>query len=382
MNVLPLPLSPSPYPVWTQVKMVHHEHNNYPLDTRNECPNYRIHHCALVVLESVPWLYPTLPHGPSTAIQHEYHMSFYLSVKIIIIPGHILFNNQHCMCYINHTYIIKYNTQIYTGYSVYGVSALDTSVLLQGRPHGGCLVIYPDGLGGGAKYIKTVYKRLCALSIIFNDISIYFFCVYMPCDNSDVNCITDDENVLSEISSLCLHHNAEHICIVGDMNTDISRSHSRHTRLLLQFVENEQLYLALNFSNKNVKYTYYNNYHHMHSIIDHFILSQCLFDLIISYHSICEDVDNMSDHSPLCLCLNIDSRKFECNVLKFKPRKKWSSITPDHINTYQYNLDEFIYNIALPYDCINCTNLIQILHDQIIWSLLRSSEVIPETGTK
>ena len=97
-------------------------------------------------------------------------------------------------------------------------------------------------------------------------------------------------------------------------------------------------------------------------------------------------------HPPLCLCLNIDSRKFECNGLKFKPCKKWSSITPDHINTYQYNLDEFLYNIVLPYDCINCTNLlctniihtnsIQILHDQIILALLRSSEVIPETGTK
>ena len=146
----------------------------------------------------------------------------------------------------------------------------------------------------------------------------------MPCDNSDVNSITDYENVLSEISRLCLHNNTDHICIVGDMNTDISRSHSRHTRLLLQFVENEQLYLALlalNFSDKNVKYTYYNNYHHMHSIIDHFIISQCLFDLIISYHSICEDVDSMSVHSPLCVCFNIDSRKFECNALNFKPRK-------------------------------------------------------------
>ena len=57
-----------------------------------------------------------------------------------------------------------------------------------------------------------------------------------------------------------------------------------------------------------------------------------------------------------------------------------------------YNLDEFLYNIVLPYDCINCTNLlctniintnsIQLLHDQIILALLRSSEVIPETGTK
>ena len=79
---------------------------------------------------------------------------------------------------------------------------------------------------------------------------------------------------------------------------------------MLQFVENEQLYLASNLSDKNIKCTYYNNYHHMHSIIDHFILSQCLVDLIIRYHSICEDVDNMSGHSPLCLSLNIE--RFYC----------------------------------------------------------------------
>ena len=65
----------------------------------------------------------------------------------------------------------------------------------------------------------------------------------------------------------------------------------------------------------------YNNYHRIHAIVDNFIKSQCLFDLIISYHSVCEDMDNMSDHSPLYLCLNIDPSKFECNTLKFKPRK-------------------------------------------------------------
>ena len=55
-------------------------------------------------------------------------------------------------------------------------------------------------------------------------------------------------------------------------------------------------------------------------------------------------------------------------------------------------LIQFLYNIVLPYDCINCANLlctniihtnsIQLLHDQIILTLLRSSEVIPETGIK
>ena len=63
----------------------------------------------------------------------------------------------------------------------------------------------------------------------------------MPCENNYVDSITEYETVLSEISSLCLQHNTEHICIVRDMNADISMSHSRHTRLLLQFEENEQL---------------------------------------------------------------------------------------------------------------------------------------------
>ena len=100
---------------------------------------------------------------------------------------------------------------------------------------------------------KTTQLKLCLYNIRdFNSLKVDYIIelLIMPCDNSDVNSITDYENVLSDISSLCLHHNAEHICIVGDMNTDISRSYSRHTRLLLQFVENEQLYLALNFSDK------------------------------------------------------------------------------------------------------------------------------------
>lgn len=48
----------------------------------------------------------------------------------------------------------------FPGFSLYGVSALDSTVLLQGRPHGGCLVIYPDNLGGGVKYINSKVKTI------------------------------------------------------------------------------------------------------------------------------------------------------------------------------------------------------------------------------
>ena len=102
----------------------------------------------------------------------------------------------------------------------------------------------------------------------------YFVCVYMPCDSNDVDSIRDYDNVLSEIPSLCSQHNADHIYIVGDMNTNISRSHYRHTRLLLQFVENNHLYLTLNFSDKM-------SMSNTHTII---IIIICIHLLIISLY--------------------------------------------------------------------------------------------------
>ena len=51
----------------------------------------------------------------------------------------------------------------------------------------------------------------------------------MPCDmNNDINLI-EYETILSEISMLCIKHNEENICIAGDINMEITRTHSWHT---------------------------------------------------------------------------------------------------------------------------------------------------------
>ena len=52
----------------------------------------------------------------------------------------------------------------------------------------------------------------------------------------------------------------EHMCVLGDMNTDFSRIHSRHTQALNSFIDQENMYIALNHSNSNVSYSYSNSY--------------------------------------------------------------------------------------------------------------------------
>ena len=70
-------------------------------------------------------------------------------------------------------------TELFAGYCVYGVTAMDSTEVLQGQPHGGVVVIYPDSIGSTANNIKADAKRLCATSLEIHCISLYLFCVYM-----------------------------------------------------------------------------------------------------------------------------------------------------------------------------------------------------------
>ena len=96
---------------------------------------------------------------------------------ILLLQEHWLNNNQ----------LATFNCY-FPGYCVHGISALDSSKMLIGRPNGGVLIIYPDTFGAKAKFISTTSKRLCALSLHMSNIILHLFCVYMPCDiNNDSN---------------------------------------------------------------------------------------------------------------------------------------------------------------------------------------------------
>ena len=183
---------------------------------------------------------------------------------------------------------------------------MDSTVLLQGRPKGVVLVIYPDSLGGTAKLIKTSSDRLCAINLYVDCISLRLFCVYMPCDCNESENLNEFDNILSEISLLCIKYTAEYLCIIGDLNTDLTRTSSWHTKSMNAFIENENLYAVVRHVKTNVDYTYFNDYNSTCSVIDHMFFSHNLSDYINVYYSLNEGLDYQSDHSPLVLALKLD----------------------------------------------------------------------------
>ena len=46
----------------------------------------------------------------------------------------------------------------------------------------------------------------------------------MPWDCNEVNNLNEYESILNEISAVCITNNVEHLCLLGDMNTDFSRT--------------------------------------------------------------------------------------------------------------------------------------------------------------
>ena len=75
-----------------------------------------------------------------------------------------------------------------------------------------------------------------------NIISLLHFNVYVPCvteydhDNADLF-----RDVLSEVSTLSLKLNTDHVICAGDFNTDMSRHNSLHTQILCKFTDEESL---------------------------------------------------------------------------------------------------------------------------------------------
>ena len=61
----------------------------------------------------------------------------------------------------------------------------------------------------------------------------------MPCDINDHNNLSEYDSMLSEISALCIENDVQNLCVLGDMNTDLSLPHSLHTQSLLKFIVNE-----------------------------------------------------------------------------------------------------------------------------------------------
>ncbi len=105
--------------------------------------------------------------------------------------------------------------------------------------------------------VGTLSKRLNCVQVWFNDDNfMLLFNLYMLRDNGIVGKnIQEYQDILSEISVVCQSHNAEHVIISGDFNTDFSR-HDHQTAECILFCQQEKMKSCGLMPGSSVVYAY------------------------------------------------------------------------------------------------------------------------------
>ena len=132
--------------------------------------------------------------------------------------------------------------------------------------------------------ISVLSRRMCAIILTINNFDIILFIVYMPCDTLYVhNNQLQYNELFHEISHACTDHNVHQIIVGGYFNTDFSHQASLYTKFLTAYMDNDFLKNVYIHILSKIDYTYCSKINKERSCIDHFLLSDNLFNIICQY---------------------------------------------------------------------------------------------------
>ena len=181
------------------------------------------------------------------------------------------------------------------------VSGFENDRVLSSRRYGGCAILWRKALFLTATPIFTHSRRICAMLFNGNGFSFLCICVYMPFEK-DSNSVDEFQGQLSIIDSVVSQYPNSHVILGGDFNVNLSRNWC-NTRLLNDYCRQPCMFHVFRHEHSTVDYTHHFN---MKYFNNHFIVSEQLYQAAILKQFVLHDVDNTSDHDPICIHVALD----------------------------------------------------------------------------
>jgi len=199
--------------------------------------------------------------------------------------------------------------------------------------------------------VVTNSRRVCALLFENSDVRLLCISVYMPYE-SDTSSITERQFQLSVIDTLLQQHSDCHVLVGGDFNVDFSRSWT-NTLILNEFCTSADLFPVIRNESSKADYTHHSCMKHF-TAIDHFLASDSLYKNAVKEQFVIHDVDNMSDHEPLYLMLELRVLRLRFTNVKHVPRPSWAKASDENISAYKDMLRVSLSSIDIPQHVLLC----------------------------
>ena len=127
-----------------------------------------------------------------------------------------------CASFKNIGYIVITFLRLIMYFLSVSVSGMNCGVLLQGRPFGGCSILYHKSLASFISPIVSCSNCFCSVKFVDScGLSCLFVCVYMPTRGSYSS--SDYMNTLGELQGFIASHHFDILLIAGDFNVDFDR---------------------------------------------------------------------------------------------------------------------------------------------------------------
>ena len=234
-----------------------------------------------------------------------------------------------------------------------GISGFDDSDVLRGRPYGGCAIIWKNSLNLRVLPIVVNSRRVCEVLFESDDVRLLCICVYMP-HESDASSTAEFQFQLFVIDTLRQQHPDCHVLVGGDFNVDFFRNWN-NTVVLNEYCASTDLFPVIHNECSKVDYTHHFCMNHF-TAIDHFLASDSLYKNAVKYLFVMHDVDNMSDHDPLCLTLELYVMRLKYSNVKHIARLSWAKASDENISAYQTMLCGRLNDIVTPKDVLLCSD--------------------------
>ena len=270
----------------------------------------------------------------------DYIKSLFASCNILLLQEHWLSDDQLTML-----------GSIDSMFSHIAVSGFGNSDVLDGRPYGGCAILWRSDMSIKVNTVDTNSKRVCAARMMNDNLKLLVICVYMPYEGN--NEMTDEFiEQLAVVDDVIAANQDCHIVVGGDFNVDFARDRL-HTTLLDSFCEHVGLHAATRQTLCDIDYSYNFNMSRFNTL-DHFLLSGAIFSNSVNRISVYHDSDNVSDHDPIVLQLALDCQRLDIVCIKHYPALSWGKATNDNLITYRSVLRSLIRDIELPTEALLC----------------------------
>ena len=183
-----------------------------------------------------------------------------------------------------------------------GISGMDSSVILTGRPYGGCAILYRKSLHSSVVQHNSPSSCFCAISIRANsNLITILVCVYLPTSNYGSDASNDEFlYTLGELEGFIESQQFDRLVIAGDFNVDFDRSSfcARHISLFMSDLSFQAA------DRSSIGFTYSRDGGSSFSWLDHFLCTSTCVSLITDVCHI-DFGSNLSDHHPLSCNLGI-----------------------------------------------------------------------------